>query len=257
MPHILIVDDDRETAESLAELAKAEGFTVSKADTLRNARSHLVRHVPDVLLTDLQLPDGEGTSLVADLEAPENTEVVVITGHASMESAIRALRAGATDYLLKRGHKRIAFLSRQLALPGDHDTMDAIRERMTARKLLANAIVERFLPMSEAACEAEVGRLLDSKQPPTGFICRAKRMADGAMAALAKRGLHLTEGYDIVLCDYYLGVGQSPEYVYPRPLYSLEEQGRHIARMLAERARGEACQNEVIPVAIDDSAVNT
>ena len=101
MPHILIVDDDRETVESLAELAKAEGFTVSKADTLRNARSHLVRHVPDVLLTDLQLPDGEGTSLVADLEAPENTEVVVITGHASMESAIRALRAGATDYLLK------------------------------------------------------------------------------------------------------------------------------------------------------------
>ncbi|MCC7548883.1 MAG: sigma-54-dependent Fis family transcriptional regulator [Burkholderiales bacterium] len=101
MPHILIVDDDRETVESLAELARAEGFTVSKADTLRNARSHLVRQVPDVLLTDLQLPDGEGTSLVADLESPENTEVVVFTGHATMESAIRALRAGATDYLLK------------------------------------------------------------------------------------------------------------------------------------------------------------
>jgi DNA-binding NtrC family response regulator len=101
MPHILIVDDDRETVESLAELAKGEGFTVAKADCLRSARAHLVRQPPDVLLTDLQLPDGEGTSLVADLEQPENTEVVVFTGHASMESAIRALRAGATDYLLK------------------------------------------------------------------------------------------------------------------------------------------------------------
>ena len=101
MPHILIVDDDRETVESLAELAKADGFTVAKADCLRSARAHLVRQTPDVLLTDLQLPDGEGTSLVADLESPENTEVVVFTGHASMESAIRALRAGATDYLLK------------------------------------------------------------------------------------------------------------------------------------------------------------
>jgi DNA-binding NtrC family response regulator len=101
MPHILIVDDDRETVESLAELAKADGFTVAKADCLRSARAHLVRQPPDVLLTDLQLPDGEGTSLVADLEQPENTEVVVFTGHASMESAIRALRAGATDYLLK------------------------------------------------------------------------------------------------------------------------------------------------------------
>jgi DNA-binding NtrC family response regulator len=101
MPHILIVDDDRETVESLAELAKADGFTVAKADSLRSARSHLVRQPPDVLLTDLQLPDGEGISLVADLETPDSTEVVVFTGHASMESAIRALRAGATDYLLK------------------------------------------------------------------------------------------------------------------------------------------------------------
>lgn len=101
MPHILIVDDDRETVESLAELAKADGFTIAKADSLRSARAHLVRQQPDVLLTDLQLPDGEGTSLVADLETPENTELVVITGHASMESAIRALRAGATDYILK------------------------------------------------------------------------------------------------------------------------------------------------------------
>ena len=63
MPHILIVDDDRETVESLAELAKADGFTVAKADCLRSARAHLVRQTPDVLLTDLQLPDGEGTSL--------------------------------------------------------------------------------------------------------------------------------------------------------------------------------------------------
>jgi DNA-binding NtrC family response regulator len=101
MPHLLLVDDDRETVESLAELAKADGFTVAKADCLRNARVQLAMQTPDVLLTDLQLPDGEGTSLVADLEAPENTEVVVFTGHASMESAIRALRAGATDYLLK------------------------------------------------------------------------------------------------------------------------------------------------------------
>jgi DNA-binding LacI/PurR family transcriptional regulator len=160
----------------------------------------------------------------------------------------------ATDYLLKRGHQRIAFLSRQLALPGDHDTMDAIRERLSSQKLLANAVVERFLPASDAACIAEVERLLDMQNPPTGFICRAKRKADATVAAFRKRKLRLHDGVDIVLCDYHLGAGQSPEYVYPRPLYSLEEQGRHIARMLAERARGDDCQSEVIPVAMDDSA---
>src|SRR5205085_2601396 len=56
---------------------------------------------PDVLLTDLQLPDGQGIELVNDLEARESTEVVLITGHASVESAVQALRLGATDYMVK------------------------------------------------------------------------------------------------------------------------------------------------------------
>src|SRR5437870_13128822 len=56
---------------------------------------------PDVLLTDLQLPDGQGIELVNDLETRESTEVVLITGHASVESAVQALRLGATDYMVK------------------------------------------------------------------------------------------------------------------------------------------------------------
>ncbi len=101
MPHLLIVDDDPEALEWLTELAKAEGFTVSTADSLRGARIHMTRLQPDVLLTDLQLPDGQGVELVNDIEARESTELVLITGHASVESAVAALRAGATDYLVK------------------------------------------------------------------------------------------------------------------------------------------------------------
>ena len=74
---------------------------MATADTLRNARAQLVRQTPDVLLTDLQLPDGRGTDLVRDLESPDQTEVVVITGHASVDSAIEAVRIGASDYLIK------------------------------------------------------------------------------------------------------------------------------------------------------------
>src|SRR5262245_493343 len=101
MPHLLLVDDDPEAIEWLTELAKAEGFTVSCADSLRNARIHLARLQPDILLTDLQLPDGKGIELVADLEQRDSTEVVMITGHASVESAVEALRLGATDYMVK------------------------------------------------------------------------------------------------------------------------------------------------------------
>ncbi|HEX4928448.1 MAG TPA: sigma-54 dependent transcriptional regulator [Burkholderiales bacterium] len=101
MPHLLLVDDDPEALEWLSELAKAEGFSVSQADSLRAARIHLSRLQPDVLLTDLQLPDGQGMDLVKDLESRESTEVILITGHASVESAVQALRLGASDYLVK------------------------------------------------------------------------------------------------------------------------------------------------------------
>ena len=101
MPHLLLVDDDPEALEWLSELAKADGFTVSQADSLRAARIHLSRLQPDLLLTDLQLPDGKGMDLINDLETRESTEVVLITGHASVESAVEALRLGATDYMVK------------------------------------------------------------------------------------------------------------------------------------------------------------
>jgi DNA-binding NtrC family response regulator len=101
MPHLLIVDDDPEALEWLGELARAEGFTIATADSLRNARIHMARLQPDILLADLQLPDGKGVELVGDLEARETTEVVMITGHATVESAVEALRLGATDYMVK------------------------------------------------------------------------------------------------------------------------------------------------------------
>ncbi|MEP6609093.1 MAG: sigma-54 dependent transcriptional regulator [Burkholderiaceae bacterium] len=101
MPHALIVDDDRDTRDWLTEVAQREGFTVAAAETLRAARAQLVRRQPDVLLTDLQLPDGNGIELVGDLDHIAETEIVVVTGHASIDSAVEALRVGATDYLTK------------------------------------------------------------------------------------------------------------------------------------------------------------
>src|SRR6185503_18107459 len=101
MPHVLLVDDDPEQLEWLTEFVKAEGFTVAKATSLRTARIQLTQMRPDVLLTDLQLPDGNGIDLVDDLEQREATEVVMITGHATVESAVNALRAGASDYIVK------------------------------------------------------------------------------------------------------------------------------------------------------------
>ena len=101
MPHALIVDDDADTRDFLTRVAQGEGFTVAAAETLRAARLHLVRQPPDVLLTDLQLPDGNGMELIGELDRAAQTDVIVVTGHASVDSAVEALRVGATDYLIK------------------------------------------------------------------------------------------------------------------------------------------------------------
>jgi two-component system response regulator AtoC len=101
MAHALIIDDDPDVVEWLQEVARMEGFSVARAQSLRDARIELGRQRPDVLLTDLALPDGEGIELLRELEKPEATEVIVITGHATVDSAVAALRAGASDYLIK------------------------------------------------------------------------------------------------------------------------------------------------------------
>ena len=101
MSHALIVDDDADTAEMLAELVASHGFTAATARTMRDARRQLATSVPDVVFLDLVLPDGKGIELFNDRAALADTEVVLITGHASLETSIEALRLGAADYLIK------------------------------------------------------------------------------------------------------------------------------------------------------------
>ncbi len=101
MPHALVVDDEADSAEMMAALIATEGFTVATAGSLRDARRQMALQEPDIVLLDLMLPDGNGMSLVEDAKGLPNTEVVLITGHASLETSIQALRLGAADYLVK------------------------------------------------------------------------------------------------------------------------------------------------------------
>ncbi|MFL6199985.1 MAG: sigma-54-dependent transcriptional regulator [Thermoanaerobaculia bacterium] len=101
MPHALAVDDDPNFLSALAELIEGQGFTTNTACTLRDARAQVSHRTPDVALVDLYLPDGSGIELLKDLEIGSTTEVVLMTGHADVESAVQALRLGASDYLTK------------------------------------------------------------------------------------------------------------------------------------------------------------
>src|SRR6186713_1458645 len=87
MPHALLVAN--------------EGFTVATAGSLRDARRQMALQEPDIVLLDLVLPDGNGMELFQDAKQLPNAELVLITGHASLDTSIQALRLGAADYLVK------------------------------------------------------------------------------------------------------------------------------------------------------------
>ncbi|WJF89400.1 sigma-54 dependent transcriptional regulator [Paraburkholderia bonniea] len=101
MPHVLIVDDDLATREALAAIIAEDGLTTAMAADLREARIQLTRQMPDVVFTDLKLPDGSGVELLEELDLRTGIEIIVITGHATVESAVNALKMGAADYLVK------------------------------------------------------------------------------------------------------------------------------------------------------------
>ena len=101
MPHALVVDDDVDSATSMRALIASEHFTVAMAHSLRDARRQISLQQPDILLLDLRLPDGNGMELLADPVLVANSEVVLCTGHANLETSIQALRLGAADYLIK------------------------------------------------------------------------------------------------------------------------------------------------------------
>jgi two-component system response regulator AtoC len=101
MGHALIVEDDADSARMMAALVGAEGFTAATARSLRDARLQMAMQQPDLVLLDLQLPDGNGMSLLDEQELIGNSEVVLMTGHATLETSIQALRYGAADYLIK------------------------------------------------------------------------------------------------------------------------------------------------------------
>jgi DNA-binding NtrC family response regulator len=98
---ILLVDDDDLIRTVVAERLKRRGYEVTAARCLTEARAALKGSFPDAALLDIRLPDGNGTELLEELTAEEQVPCVMITAHATIESAVEALKKGAEDYLEK------------------------------------------------------------------------------------------------------------------------------------------------------------
>jgi len=100
-PRALVIDDDPETLDAMAALIERAGFAIETAADLAAARGALGGEPPELVVMDLVLPDGDGMSLLREFESTPPPHVVVVTGHATVDTAVEALRCGATDYLTK------------------------------------------------------------------------------------------------------------------------------------------------------------
>jgi DNA-binding response OmpR family regulator len=99
---ILVVDDERSVRMMLEAALRAQGYRVQTAATGTEALEMLIENEFDLLLLDLQLGDTDGIEILREAKRRwPATEVILLTAHGSINSAIAALRHGAFDYLLK------------------------------------------------------------------------------------------------------------------------------------------------------------
>lgn len=101
--NILVVDDEVGIRELLSEILFDEGYRVHLAENAAEARKHCETQSPDLVLLDIWMPEVDGISLLKEWVAEEKLHmpVIMMSGHGTIETAMEALRIGATDFLEK------------------------------------------------------------------------------------------------------------------------------------------------------------
>ncbi len=102
LPKILLVDDEERFRNNLRKMLAAEGFEVSAAASGEAALEELARQPYDVILLDMRMPGMDGLATLAAIkERHPDPEVIILTGHASVDAAAEIIRLGAVEFLLK------------------------------------------------------------------------------------------------------------------------------------------------------------
>ena len=100
-PTVLLVEDDRLIRRFLRTSLEAEGWRVFEAESVRQGRVDAATRKPDLVIADLGLPDGDGVDLIRELRTWSSVPVLVLSARSGEEDKVRALDAGADDYIEK------------------------------------------------------------------------------------------------------------------------------------------------------------
>jgi two-component system nitrogen regulation response regulator NtrX len=102
MTTILIVDDEINILKSVSGILSDEGYSVETAENLKDAENILKTVIIDLVIQDIWLPDGDGTDFISEIfKYQPDTAVIVLSGHGSIDAAIKSTRLGAFDFIEK------------------------------------------------------------------------------------------------------------------------------------------------------------
>jgi two-component system, NtrC family, response regulator AtoC len=146
---VLVVDDDKDMLSLLEDLLSAEGYKVTKAKTGAEALAAVEKSRPDLVLMDLLLPDQDGVQILSQLKREHSElEVIVMTAFGGSSSAIKAMRAGAYDYVTK---------------PFETDDLLATLRRVFERADMASEVNALRLELGKQHAQRE--RIVGSSKP--------------------------------------------------------------------------------------------
>lgn len=152
---ILLVDDEKNARNNIGKYLESEGYEVLLAADLKTARKHLAAQEADIVLLDVQLPDGYGPDLLAETaQLPNRPPIIMITAHGKIDMAVEAMKNGAHDFI----QKPIKFDRLEASIKRAQDIVEMREElnhyRKTQREALDSIVINSKV-MKDVFTEAQ------------------------------------------------------------------------------------------------------
>jgi len=198
---ILVIEDDRLLNRMICRQLEEMGHEVSGTDSLGGAKSYLRRNEPDLIISDMRLPDGDCLSALAELG--DTHPVIVLTAYGTVKNAVEAIRAGAADYLTKPvSPEELALTVERVleteALKADHRFCKARLEAKTGAHSFMighSPALQRVKEMIEAVAPSDMTVLiLGESGSGKELVARAIHHEKGAFTGADRKKQGLIEG---------------------------------------------------------------
>lgn len=218
--HVLIVDDEREILASLEGVLRDEGYRVDRAESGEMALQLVRTETPDVVLVDVWMPGIDGIkTLQAVKESNADVEVVVMSGHGDIETAIAATKLGAFH-----------FIEKPLSIDAVLSVVDSAVQTRRARELRANDVAEAMI-QGESRKMRGVRKAVRRVAKRSGIVVIAGERGTGKR--VVSRAIHMS------------GAAKGEEFrpVHCRSLFPFSEKGdgeRNLARLAPAAFQGTA-----------------